>query len=51
MNLRHAAALALMGWYLMVPPFSALNTPDPYAPLNKWRVVHSFETSNECEAD
>jgi hypothetical protein len=27
MNLRHAAALALVGWYLMVPP---MYKPDSY---------------------
>lgn len=28
MNLRHAAALALVGWYLMIPPASELPTFD-----------------------
>jgi hypothetical protein len=44
MNLRHAAALALVGWYLMVPPvFSPMgNHPRAFnnlnASLNKWDI-------------
>jgi hypothetical protein len=49
MKLRHAAALALVGWYLMVPPASP-NYPesmtiDTAAPLSQWLVVPSFRTS------
>jgi hypothetical protein len=39
MNSRHAAAFALMGWYLMVPQRDARGdrvVPDPDAPLSKW---------------
>ena len=44
MNLRHAAALALVGWYLMVPPLS-----NPSAPLSKWNLYRSYDTARECE--
>jgi hypothetical protein len=36
----HAAALALVGWYLMVPPpvFHSSMPVDLDAPLSKWRI-------------
>jgi hypothetical protein len=53
MNLRHAAALALVGWYLMTPPIIAENgvaKADPTAPLSQWthggRIFHS---KGNCE--
>lgn len=37
MNARHAAALALVSWYLILPPQTAKNhLGDPAAPLSKW---------------
>lgn len=48
-NLRHAAALALVGWYLMVPPFS--NKSVLYdAPLSGWQpILQIYGTRAECE--
>ena len=47
MNPRHAAALALVGWYLMVPP--------PYSerarsllPLSEWSIYKTFESADAC---
>jgi len=63
MNPRHAAALALVGWYLMVPP---LMTPCPSkhppkhppplnfwgkAPLRRWDTVRSFNRADDCEKE
>jgi hypothetical protein len=63
MNPRHAAALALLGWYLMVPP---LMTPCPSkhppkhppplnfwgdAPLSRWDTVRSFNRAGDCEKE
>ncbi|HEY6420006.1 MAG TPA: hypothetical protein VIX59_13465 [Candidatus Binataceae bacterium] len=49
MKLCHAAALALVGWYLMMPP----QTPDDVyitnAPLSHWHVQRAFDTATECE--
>jgi hypothetical protein len=57
MKCRHAAAIALVGWYLMVPPvkYAPTSKPDllavdPSAPLSKWSVSESFDTAAECEA-
>jgi hypothetical protein len=44
MNLRHAAALALVGWYLMMPH----RPGDPSEPLSKWYQSEEFYTESEC---
>ena len=57
MNLRHAAALALVGWYLMVPPeryfelsfepnSSRMLIPPPFD--RTWRVKATFNSANDC---
>ncbi len=48
MKLRHAAALALVGWYLMVPPLNADGTPNAHAPLSQWSMDGSYDTAKEC---
>lgn len=50
MKPRQAAALALMGWYLLVPPL--VNAPykvDTEAPLTSWKVYQTFDTREECD--
>jgi hypothetical protein len=53
MNLRHATALALVGWYLMVPPIANTEaqwiTESLVAPLSQWSSLQSFDTAKECE--
>jgi hypothetical protein len=50
MKSRHAAALALVGWYLMLPPthggFLHFYTDEP---LNKWCQGNYSETLVECK--
>ncbi len=52
MKPRHAAALALVGWYLMVPqpdaPEKAAN-----APLSKWKwnQMGTFVSASDCEKE
>jgi hypothetical protein len=41
MNPRHVAALALVGWYMIIPPSSGIRRPgyprtNPSAPFSKW---------------
>ena len=50
MQPRHAAALALVGWYLMVPtPFNDNSLRyDPTLPLSKWKIVGSFDSADDC---
>ncbi len=50
MNPRHAAALALVGWYLMMPPQPPSNgMSDPATPLSVWHVIRSFDDAPDCE--
>jgi hypothetical protein len=51
MNLRHAAALALVGWYLMVPPGKSNSgvEPDLQWPLAQWSSLQSFDAAADCE--
>jgi hypothetical protein len=48
MNPRHAAALALVSWYLMVPP-----GPNParayYTPLSRWKLIGNFDSDAACK--
>ena len=50
----HAAALALVVWYLMRPPLPHLSVParrvDPARPLARWTIVATFPTRKECDA-
>jgi hypothetical protein len=51
MNFRHAAALALVGWYLMVPP-PVIHSSVPVdldAPLSKWGIFSAHDSAAECE--
>ncbi|MGD0118806.1 MAG: hypothetical protein ABSD30_12125 [Candidatus Binatus sp.] len=52
MKLRHAAALALVGWYLMMPPPRTVGDhfeTNFYAPLSKWPKVRTFDLQSQCE--
>ncbi len=57
MTLHHAAALALMGWLLLMPPvFSPMGEHhrsfnDLSAPLNKWDVLAKFGSQDQCEEE
>jgi hypothetical protein len=58
LNLRHAAAITLMGWYLLVAPGSckpewpSQGKPLPCAaPLSEWIVTLSFSSHDECDAE
>ena len=51
MNLRHAAALALVGWYLMVPPISRQGEFLDNAPLSKWTLLDSMDSASDCNAE
>jgi hypothetical protein len=54
MNLRHAAALALVGWYLLFPPFSRwlhYQGVSGYqdGELRDWQKLATFNTGQDCE--
>jgi hypothetical protein len=49
MKVQHAATLALIGWYLMIPPLvDAPYKIDTEAPLATWKVYQTFDTADEC---
>lgn len=57
MNLRHAAALAVVGWYLMVPPPSVdpstrlpTTKPNLDAPLKYWEKFQDFDSAQDCDS-
>ena len=53
MKPRHAAALVLVGWYLIGSPIRTPKDDKPYlaehAEYGSWKVLHRFETQDECE--
>jgi hypothetical protein len=55
MKLHHAAALALMVWYLLIPPWnvdskgSPLFSSNPDAPLSQWTKEGTFDSPNACD--
>jgi hypothetical protein len=55
LKFRHAAALALVGWYLVMAP--TLRNPqtdsftvDLSAPLSAWQMVAGYYSVAECES-
>src|SRR5262249_1060542 len=58
MKSRHAAAFALVGWYILIPPvFSPMgsnprSSNDLTAPLNRWDVWgHPFDSEETCPTE
>jgi hypothetical protein len=50
MNLRHAAALTLVGWYLMMPPDSTVpHSVDSTAPISRWSIITDFDSADTCK--
>src|SRR5260221_4249851 len=55
MKSSHAAVLALVGWYLIVPPPKAITDPrvrkviDAKTPFVEWLAIRRFETASDCE--
>lgn len=48
MRFRHAASLALVGWYLMLPPVKDTPQAARQAPLREWTIIGSFDTATQC---
>lgn len=44
MKLRRAAALALVGWFLLISPVGKQD-----AALSQWQIVKSFDRADACE--
>ena len=54
MKPRHAAALALVGWYLIAPPTALKKSKDieirSDAPLHEWMKLGSYDSVKDCES-
>jgi hypothetical protein len=52
MNVRHATALALIAWYLMVPPVekTVLNL-NVDAPFSFWQTFKIYDSEKQCESE
>jgi hypothetical protein len=50
MKPRHAVALVLVGWYLMVPPVTPKGVVDIDAPRSAWKNTGSFDSAQQCES-
>jgi hypothetical protein len=50
----HAAAIALLSWYLIAPPVRDSGTEPPYldthAEYRDWKVLRTFNSMTDCEA-
>jgi hypothetical protein len=49
MKLRDAAVLALVGWYLVIPPISKDGRVDSSVRLAQWKVEGKFDSAAQCE--
>jgi hypothetical protein len=49
MKLRHAAPVALAGWFLITPPPQSNGHYDRSAPLSKWKVEGGAGTREQCK--
>ena len=49
MKARHAAAFALVGWYMLGPPIGADNLLKLNSPLSAWEQLGTFDTERECQ--
>ena len=47
---RHAAAIALLGWYLLLPPDVGKPLPDTSLPFSMWKHGDTLESLPACEA-
>jgi hypothetical protein len=48
----HAAALAIAGWYLIVPPSTRKSFPkavDMTQPLCEWEKIGQFDGADDCQ--
>jgi hypothetical protein len=48
MKLSHAAALAVIGWNLMMPPMND-GQSDTQAPISAWTVFRRFDSAAACQ--
>ncbi|MGD0117576.1 MAG: hypothetical protein ABSD30_05905 [Candidatus Binatus sp.] len=47
----HAAAFALVGWFLMIPPIFPNQEIVPNAPLSQWKTIDTYQTAVGCQTE
>lgn len=50
MNSHHAAALVLVGWYLITAPVTEQGAIHQDAPLTEWTKALHFDSESDCDA-
>src|SRR2546429_1343904 len=53
MTARHACALLILGWYLIVPPMVERDgglRPNPRAPLTDWQHIDTYVSAEACRS-
>lgn len=50
MRIRHATTVALVGWYLIAPPYK-YGGADDSPPMSKWDKLGSYSTAEECVSE
>ena len=48
MKLRHAAALLLLGWYLLIPSPAMVEARRTGPPLSRWYHLGVYDTKDDC---
>jgi len=52
MTIRSTAALALVSWYLIVPPSLSKAPKDKtMAALSRWTIVREFDVEKDCDSE
>ena len=47
-HMPQVAALAIVGWYLMLPPPGTMGDRIFYAPLSDWKLLDQFDSERAC---
>ena len=48
-HIPHIAALAIVGWYLMLPPRGTMGQRLFFAPLLDWKLIDEFDSERACQ--
>jgi hypothetical protein len=48
-KVHHAVPLAIVVWYLMLPPSTTVYTFDAKAPISKWIDFMIYDSAGQCE--
>lgn len=49
MKISHLAPLAILAWYLLIPPAAIEPTAVQNEPMSTWQIVRGFDHADDCE--